>query len=249
MKYLMFLFCFIFSLSVKAQKSEGSIRYLVTHSWTKKMAALSYISKQQKEKQQYMFAGRDEWKNYNLLFFNDKETKYINSDEKADPNDDGTYSGRSEVFVLQRNYEKNTRNDDIDILSKTYIIEDTLAKPEWKILNDIKDVAGHLCMKATTNDSIRLEKIVAWFAMDMPLSGGPDRFYGLPGMILEVDINDGGMLITADKIDIKSVVDELSKTKKIKGKKINSTQYDALLNDHIKGKVKEEQYPYWGIGY
>ena len=137
----------------------------------------------------------------------------------------------------------------MDILSKTYLLEDTLAKPNWKILNDIKDVAGHLCMKAQAYDSIRMEKIVAWFAMDMPLSAGPDRFYGLPGLILEIDINDGGMLIEANKIDLKSVAADLAPNKKIKGKKINFAQYQNILDEHIKGKIKEEQYPYWGIAY
>ena len=249
MKYAIILLSFLFSLSAYAQKNEGSIRYLVTHSWTKKMAALTYISKQQKEKQQYMWAGRDEWKVYNILYFNEKETKYITSEEKADNRNDDSYAGRSEVFVMRRNFEKNTRNDAMDILSKTYIIEDSLAKPDWKILNDIKDVAGHLCMKAATYDSTRLEKIVAWFAMDMPLSGGPDRFYGLPGMILEVDVNDGGMLISADKIDLKPVAADLALNKKIKGKKMNTIQYQNLLDTHIKEKIKEEQYPFWGIGY
>ncbi len=249
MKYLILVFSFIISIAANAQKSEGSIRYLVIHNGIKKMAALDYISKQQKEKQQYMWGDRFEWKLYNVLYFNDKETKFITSDEKADNTQDDNYAGRSEVYVVRHNYEKNTRNDAMDILSKTYIIEDTLAKLEWKILNDIKDVAGHLCMKATTSDSVRLQKTVAWFAMDMPLSGGPDRFYGLPGMILEIDINDGGMIMTADKIDLKPVANELTTNKKIKGKKINNADYQKIIKEHIDGKIKEEQYPYWGIRY
>lgn len=250
MKNLIMILCLLFSISAVAQqKSEGSIRYLVTNNWVKRMDALTYISKQQKEKQQYVWGSRSEWKLYEILFFNDKETKYIKSEEKADNKEDDNYAGRSEIYVVRHNYEKNTRNDAMDILSKTYIVEDTLAKPDWKILNDIKDVAGHLCMKATTSDSVRLQKTVAWFAMDMPLSGGPDRFYGLPGMILEIDINDGGIIMTADKIDLKPIATELTTTKKIKGKKINNTDYQKIIKEHIAGKIKEEQYPYWGIRY
>ena len=250
MKNFIILICLLFSIpTIAQQKSEGSIRYLVTENYTKIMASLTYLSKQQREREQYMWGDRFEWKIYTTLYFNEKETKYITSEEKADNNQDDSYSGRSEVFTLRHNYEKNTRNDAMDILSKTYIIEDTLAKLDWKIMNDIKDVAGHLCMKAVTTDTVRLQKTVAWFAMDMPLSGGPDRFYGLPGMILEIDINDGGMIVSADKIDLKPVETELTTNKKIKGKKINAAEYQKIIKEHIEGKIEEEQYPYWGIRY
>jgi hypothetical protein len=31
-----------------------------------------------------MFGGKDDWANYTLLYFNDNESKYVNSEEKND---------------------------------------------------------------------------------------------------------------------------------------------------------------------
>lgn len=82
----------------------------------------------------------------------------------------------------------------------------------------IKEVAGHICMNAYWHDTLKQQKVTAWFAMDMPISGGPERFCGLPGTILEIEINDGAMVITADKIEMKSLTTEMDLPKKMKVK-------------------------------
>ncbi|MCB0574279.1 MAG: GLPGLI family protein, partial [Saprospiraceae bacterium] len=134
-------------------------------------------------------------------------------------------------------------------LGKTYVIEDTLIAPEWKILNDIKEVAGHVCMKAFLEDTLKQQKITAWFALDMPLSAGPERLCGLPGLILEVDVNDGAMLISADKIDLRKLDKELNMPKKLKGKRIKEAEYYALLKKHIEDRRKAEEPAFWGMRY
>ena len=120
------------------------------------------------------------------------------------------------------------------MLGKIYIIEDSLYVPEWKIHNDLKEVAGHICMKAFWEDTIKNQKVVAWFAQDIPHSGGPERFCGLPGMILEVDVNKVAMVITADKIEMKKMTKEMELPKKFKGKKITEAEYQDVLKKYIK---------------
>ncbi|HOY04602.1 MAG TPA: GLPGLI family protein [Saprospiraceae bacterium] len=236
------------SFSVRAQEIEGVIRYLVIHNWSKKMAAVDYISKQQRERISYMWGNRSEWKMYTTMYITPTETKYEDSEERAEPDDDG-YSWRQEVYIIKHNYAANTMQDVIQMLGKTYIIEDTLNPPDWKILNDLKEVAGHICMKASWKDTIKEQEIVAWFAMDIPVSAGPERFYGLPGLILEVDVNNGGMVVTADKIDLKKIGPELDLPKKLKGKKITEADYITLLKKHMKEKRAAEEPAFWGIRY
>lgn len=104
-------------------------------------------------------------------------------------------------------------------------------------------------MRAFWEDTVKQQKVVAWFAQDIPHSGGPERFCGLPGMILEVDINNGGMLITADKIEMKKLSNELDLPKKVKGKKIAEAEYQGILKKHIEEKRKAEEPYFWGIRY
>ena len=246
---LLFLFIvFAFLPSGFTQEMEGQIRYLKTYNWVKQMAAVDYISAQRKEKLAYMWGNRSEWKMYTTLYFNATESKYEDSEEKAEEEDMG-FSWRKDVYLIKRDFVNNTMFDAIQMLGKTYIIEDSLRAPEWKILNDMKEVAGHVCMNAFWEDTVKQQQIIAWFALDIPVSAGPERLCGLPGLILEVDVNNGGMLITADKIEMKKLRNELDLPKKLKGKKIKDADYSKMLKKHAEEKKKAEEPPFWGVRY
>ena len=235
-------------LTASAQPMEGKIRYLVTHNWAKKLQAVEYLSKEQRDRVTYMWGNRSEWKEFTEIYFTPGKTKYQDSEERAEPDDDG-FSWRMDEYAINRNFNDMTIFDIIKLLGKVYIIEDTLRPQSWKILNDIKDVAGHICMNAYWVDTLKQQKVTAWFAMDMPVSGGPERFCGLPGMILEVDVNDGAMLITADKIEMKSLTTEMDLPKKIKGKRIHEDDYFRILKKHMDDRKEAEQPPFWGVRY
>ncbi|WP_294208106.1 GLPGLI family protein [uncultured Chryseobacterium sp.] len=56
-------------------------------------------------------------------------------------------------------------------------------KFEWKIQAEKQLIKGFQCQKATTVFSGR--EWVAWFTSDIPISDGPYKFRGLPGLILQ----------------------------------------------------------------
>jgi len=231
-----------------AQEMEGSIRYLLLHNWTKKMAAVDYLSKQQREKIAYMWGNESEWKLYANLYFNATGSKYEDSEERADADDQG-YSWRKDVYVIRRDFAQNKTMDLIQMLGKTYLVEDSLVAPDWKIKNDMKEVAGHICMNAYWEDTVKQEKISVWFALDMPLSAGPERLCGLPGIILEANYNDGALAIVADKIVMKKLDHELDLPKKSKAKKIAESAYQDMIRKHMEEKRKSEEPWFWGIRY
>lgn len=132
---------------------------------------------------------------------------------------------------------------------KTYLVDDSLKTLDWKILNDIKDVAGHICMKAMIQDTIKKQKIIAWFAQDIPISAGPERLYGLPGLIMELNINDGAVIVEATKIEPLKITTQMDLPKKLKGKRINELAYRDMIRRYIQEKIKEEQNPFWSIRY
>lgn len=233
---------------LKAQTMQGTIRYLRTQNWAKMMASVDYISKQQRDRQMYMWGTRSEWKTYTLLHFNATESKYEDSEEEAEPGSEG-WSNRAEIFFMKRNFRDNTLYDGRALLGKTYLIHDSISPLPWKILNDMKEVAGHICMNASWTDTLRKQNILVWFALDMPVSAGPDRFIGLPGIILEVDINNGAMIMTADKIDMKPLTTELDIPAKLKGKKINMPEYTKLIEKQIKESKATEMPWFWGMRY
>ncbi|MFN8356624.1 MAG: GLPGLI family protein [Spirosomataceae bacterium] len=244
---LIILFCCVSLITAHAQPqpTEGIIHFTRTSRWTKIQSALTFLSKQEKEKMAYMYEGRDEWKENVMLYFNEKGTKYVQGEDRAN----NGYSWRNETFFYVRNFETNRETDAFEILGKTYIIDDTLSKPNWKILNDLKDVAGHICMKAMVEDTIKKQKIVAWFAQDFIHPGGPERYFGLPGMILELDINNGAVVIAADKIEAKKLTNEMELPKKLKGKTLTESAYRQMIYKLVQERIKAEQNPFWDIRY
>jgi GLPGLI family protein len=250
MKNLLLALALLASSFTYAQNSEGTIRYLVTHNWTKKMAALDYITPQRKQKLDYMYGKNSEWKVYTVLHFNATESKYEDSEEKVPGDDDFFYAGKKETFFIKRDFANNKLHDVVSFSGKKYIVEDSIPKIEWKIMNEMKEVAGHVCMNATFRDSLRMHDITAWFALDIPLSSGPEHFGGLPGMILELDVANGAAVFTADKIDVKKLDQELAlPKKKIKGEKVNAVGFNKIVADHYAEKRKNEEPAFWGMRY
>lgn len=229
---------------------EGKIRYLIAHNWSKKMASLDYISQQRKERDAYMWGGsQSEWKEYGELFITPETSFYQNSEETAQ-GDESSYAWRRSAYAIRRNFKTASMLDQIEQLGTVYVIEDSLYCQDWKILNDLKEVAGHLCMNASWTDTIKDQHVIAWFALDLPHSGGPERFCGLPGLIMEVEINDGALVITADKMDMRTLTtEEASIPKKMKGKRINEAAYTDITRKYIQEKKTEEVPWFWGLRY
>lgn len=85
---------------------------------------------------------------------------------------------------VYKNYPqgKMTITDGISI--QDYIYEDTLNPQIWQIEDSIKIILGYSCQKAKCN--FRDRQWTAWFTSEIPVSNGPWKFGGLPGLIMEV---------------------------------------------------------------
>jgi GLPGLI family protein len=68
------------------------------------------------------------------------------------------------------------------ILRNDFLVKDSY-ELKWNIIGEKKDIAGYKCIKATTN--FRGREWIAWFTSEIPLSFGPWKLNGLPGLILE----------------------------------------------------------------
>lgn len=74
------------------------------------------------------------------------------------------------------------------IVNAAYYYEDSLHSFDWILLSDTAFLNGYSCQKAET--FYRGRRYVAWFTKEIPLSNGPLKFGGLPGLIIK--INDTG---------------------------------------------------------
>ena len=97
-------------------------------------------------------------------------------------------------FTTQKQVEKRELGD------KDYIIEDTLHHTAWKLMDTTKTILGYTCKKASGKTE-RGSDVEVWYTEDIPVSSGPETFNGLPGMILQLDINKEEFVTTAISIE------------------------------------------------
>ncbi|HRE53100.1 MAG TPA: GLPGLI family protein [Flavitalea sp.] len=93
---------------------------------------------------------------------------------------DGDNIIASDLDIAQSIVQKN-------IFGNAYLITDSIRKIDWKIGEEIRNIAGFDCRKAVGRimDSI---VVIAFYTDEILASGGPESFAGLPGMILGVAI-------------------------------------------------------------
>ena len=81
------------------------------------------------------------------------------------------------------------------------------AKTEWILENESKMIGTYLCYKATSELRVKNRKgefkypIIAWYCPSIPFNFGPKGYYGLPGLILELQERNTSYGVI--KIDLK----------------------------------------------
>jgi GLPGLI family protein len=234
-------------LALRAQNTQGVVHYERRTDYGKLIAQLSYLSQEEKDRVKLTWGADEPFKEKLKLYFSSQASLFTHSDEQGQT-EDGNWSWRQRDYIITRNFEKESKAELMETMGKTYLVEDSLQTYNWRILNQIKDVAGYVCMKAVTEDTIKKQKITVWFAQDLPVGAGPELLHGLPGVILEMDINDGVVIVEATKIELKDVSKELV-APKMKGKKIKNKDYLAITSKHIKDSMKAQRNPFWTLRY
>lgn len=98
----------------------------------------------------------------------------------------------------------------------------------WKIIPGKRKICGYDCQKALwqANDSLN---IYAWFCNELTVSTGPESFTGLPGTILGLATEDGGIIYFAKQVLLERIDPTIFEPKKTKGKVMASKDWKELL--------------------
>jgi len=225
---------------------NGVITYNRKQNWLNIMSKLPYLSQEEKDRMQLTW-GKDENTGYDfLLTYNTSGYIYMRK-EKEDNYGESWDDGEDDILI--RNAESKTTRDIRILLGKKYLVEDDVPRYRWKILNELKEVAGYICMKAETRDTVNNIVVEAWFTDKIPVMLGPEGFSGLPGMILALDFNGDDVNIVATKVELKENLPTLPLPKKIKGKSITYKEYNTKKLKHIQLSVEGKRNPYWEVRY
>ena len=148
-------------------------------------------------------------------------------------------AGQSDITFCD--FTREQKIEQREIFDKKYIVTDSIRKLTWKLTGKTKTILNHLCQQAVAqkagksmqmniNNGVMDKKevpdtstITAWFTMDIPVSAGPEYPGELPGLILELDMNNGNRVYTATGIS--GNVDPSQIKAPEKGKKLTPAQF------------------------
>lgn len=141
------------------------------------------------------------------------------------------------------NFEKGIRVDQREIADNSYIVTDSIEKLEWKFTGETKTILNHTAQKATTqristrnqmvmeNGEMKRQSVpdtltvIAWFTGDIPVAAGPGIYQGqLPGLILELDENNGRTVYKAVEVSPKVNLNKIKEPKS--GKEMTAAEFE-----------------------
>jgi GLPGLI family protein len=224
-----------FSSAFFAQKIEGKITYIAS---TKK--ALDYRNNNNGDGNLKIKNDVNEiYKKAKdvevILNFNEKLSEYYVVDKLEVGNVENInithiMAGSEKKYYTSNSFSGYVSNTlDCYILGECFLIENTL--PKWELLQDTKDIGGFLCYRAILkNPKTGKPNLEAWYTPTIPYQYGVVDYYGLPGIILE--INKNTFSIIAIKIELnpkeKIKIDEPKKVEKLTQKQFRTMTRKAL---------------------
>lgn len=104
-------------------------------------------------------------------------------EELAIKNNSGRDFVNSEIWINNHTRGLKERAHDYARYSQSIEYVESLPQFEWELMETVDTVAGYVCSKAKT--SFRGREWTVWFTMEIPISAGPWKFNGLPGLILK----------------------------------------------------------------
>lgn len=157
-----------------------------------------------------------------------------------------TYKNTSENLFLQ----------ETEVFSKPFLVKDELEPREWELTQETKKIGKYTAYKAIftdyresmsmsfsneneenqmekTVDTIRLE---AWYTPEIPVSQGPTSYWGLPGLIME--INDGSMTYICTKV-VLNPEDGVKVKRPSKGKEVTREELRVITDEKTQEMMKK----------
>ncbi len=121
-------------------------------------------------------------------YYTIQETKYVpkNENDIMIMPDTG-----NQVFI---NSEQGMLiSEELNMKGNTYFVTDSLYPMKWEVSDEVKKIDSISCIKAES--FFRGRKYIAWFTPDIPLSFGPWKMGGLPGLIVDLHDKDENLVI------------------------------------------------------
>jgi GLPGLI family protein len=241
-----------------AQGFTGRAYYKSTSNFSIKMDSTKMAPEQMAQIQASLKKQMEQ--NY-VLSFNQTESTW--KKEESLGGGPATASAGGAVFMVASSGEGSTLYKNVsgnylqeqEMMGKEYLIKDKAEPFEWVLSEETKKVGNYTAQKASFTkivDSKRFStgmtemenvkdtlQVTVWFTPEIPVSHGPEYYYGLPGLILEVQ-NQGRTLI-CEKIELNPSADPVVIERPSKGKQMTQAEFQVVEEEGMKQMMNRYQ--------
>lgn len=116
-----------------------------------------------------------------------------------------------------RNIAKKRSISEEGILGKAFLVKEEIEKPDWELVNETKKIGKYIAFKAVLKKEVEVHDFLlnqedkdneeeetkteirtttVWYTPQIPVHHGPGIYWGLPGLILEVQKENYRLLAT-----------------------------------------------------
>ncbi|EAR12708.1 hypothetical protein PI23P_08780 [Polaribacter irgensii 23-P] len=251
------LLILIVATSFAQNNFQGKATYMSKTSMD--MSRFGKMSEQQKKERMARMKSFLE-KTYTLTF-NKTASSFKEEVKLAAPGSSGPSWGRSNgQGSIYKNTKESKMIEDVEQFSKRFLVIEDMAQFQWEMGVETKKIGQYICYKATlvkedttidwggifsssakkkdstnSKEAIPAKKmltVIAWYTPQIPVSTGPDTYYGLPGLILEINAGRTTMLCVEVAINSKELLEIEAPSK---GKEVSREEY----NEIVKTKTEE----------
>ncbi|MDI1324932.1 MAG: GLPGLI family protein [Algoriphagus sp.] len=157
--------------------------------------------------------------------------------------------------VLYKNIADQAFEQEQEMMGKEFLVKDILEPAEWELTDESKKIGNYTAQKAIYSKIIDSQRfstgmtemenvkdtinITAWFTPEIPVSHGPENYFGLPGLILEVQ-NQGRVLI-CDKIELNPSSNPVKIDRPKRGKIVSREEFRVVQEESMKQMMNQYQ--------
>lgn len=161
--------------------------------------------------------------------------------------------------ILYKNTAEGKYEQEKSVFGKPFLVKDKLKPFEWQLTGESKKIGNYNCQQAvyervTTRRAFRMVtgdvdeeeesveevqdtvKVTAWFTPEIPVSHGPEDYWGLPGLILEV--NNGTTTLVCSQV-VLNPEDGIELKMPAKGKVVSRDEYVKIQEAKAEEMMKK----------
>tara|TARA_B110000503_G_scaffold116282_1_gene175247 strand:+ start:1206 stop:2039 length:834 start_codon:yes stop_codon:yes gene_type:complete len=175
----------------------------------------------------------------------------------------GNNNGQGSIY---KNLKDKEMIEDVEQFSKRFLVVEPMDQPKWEMGTETKKIGQFTCYKATmvkvdnkvdwgsmfsrrgnnkkkdstktvtTKEAVKMIAVTAWYTPQIPVSSGPETYFGLPGLILEINEGRTTMLCTEIVLNPSEIIEIKKPTK---GKEVNREDYNKIVKEKTE-EIREQ---------